>query len=305
MEKAIRDIQARLEAIEQDDTLYEDASFSGRQRALDAIEAIIPERVEGLRAVHGEREALLMLQGRAEAARNRLQAVNEGLFRRMREDIRSGALRGSALMGQLERYAGCSGASQGSAAGAYDCMDALVSGLFLAGGAPGEPKDPEPEMVSYQPTPARTIFQLVESASFEQRDTFYDLGSGLGQVVILVHLLSGITAKGVEVDPVYCTYARRCARDLNLQGVEFANADAREADVSDGTVFFLYTPFEGRMLQQVLERLEAQAKRRMIRVYTYGPCTFAVSRQGWLKPVSRKSPHVVRLAAFSSVGGNG
>jgi SAM-dependent methyltransferase len=160
-------------------------------------------------------------------------------------------------------------------------------------------------MVFYQPTPARIIFELVERAEFQKDGTFYDLGSGLGQVVILVNLLSGATAKGVEFDPAYCDYARRCAQELNLSKVDFVNADAREADYADGTAFFLYTPFEGKMLQEVLERLKGEAQRRRIQVYTYGPCTVQVSRQDWLKRVDQKAHHINELAVFRSVRGEG
>ena len=36
----------------------------------------------------------------------------------------------------------------------------------------------------------------------------------------------------------------------------------RQGDYADGTAFFLYTPFEGRMLQDVLERLKGEAQKR-------------------------------------------
>ena len=160
-------------------------------------------------------------------------------------------------------------------------------------------------MVFYQPTPGRIIFELVERAALQKQDTFYDLGSGLGQVVILVRLLSGARAKGIEFDPAYCEYARRCAQDLNLSGVDFVNVDAREANYDDGTVFFLYTPFEGKMLQEVLARLKGEARERTIGVYTYGPCTLEVSRQDWLKSVDESAYHVNSLAVFRSVRGDG
>ena len=127
---------------------------------------------------------------------------------------------------------------------------------------------------------------------------FYDIGSGLGQVSTLTHLLSGVQAKGVEVELAYCDYARRCARGLNLSQVEFINVDAREADYSDGTVFFLYTPFEGRMLERVLERLKHESRKRRIQLYTYGPCTRQVARQRWLERVDQNGNHVNRLAIF-------
>ena len=302
MARSIQEIQADLEALEQDDTLYEEPSFGRRLEALDAIEVSILACVEGLRAVHGQAEALVTLEARAETALRRLEAIDDRLFHRLREDIRSGILRGPALRHRLETYAGPGRGKRSQSGGSYDSLDALLSGVLLVKAVPVESTEREPEMVFYQPTPARIIFELVESASFQKHDTFYDLGSGLGQVVTLVHLLSGVTAKGVEVDPAYCEYARQCAQDLNLPGVGFVNADAREADVGDGTVFFLYTPFEGRILQHVLERLREEAETRTIGVYTYGPCTFEVSRQSWLRAVDRTAPHVDRLAAFRSVG---
>ena len=128
-------------------------------------------------------------------------------------------------------------------------------------------------MVSYQPSPARVILELVEKANLKPEDVFFDVGSGLGQVAILVALLSGARAKGVEFEPAYCDYARQCAKELNLSHVEFINMDASEMDYSDGTVFYIYTPFEGKLLDKLLEKLKGEAHKRMIWVYTYGPCT--------------------------------
>ena len=303
MDNVIREIQAALEAIERDGALYDEARFGSRLEALDAIEFAMLKRVEGLPAADSQAEALLSLQQRAESVRSQLEATDEKLFQRLRAGIRSGALRGAELRRQLEAYAGCNRGKRCQGGGAYDSLDALLAGTFLIGPAPRETTRRESEMVFYQPTPGRIIFELVERAGFQRHDIFYDLGSGLGQVVILVHLLSGVAAKGIEYDPAYCEYARRCAQDLNLSGVEFVQADAREADYRDGTAFFLYTPFEGRMLQQVLERLKSVAATRTIRVYTYGPCTFAVSLQGWLAPDQQEALGVERLAVFRSVSG--
>ena len=301
MEGAIREIQAALETIERDDALYGEAGFGGRLEALDAVEASIQVRVEGLLAAHGRAQELVALQQRAQTLKIRLEASDKVLFRRLRAGIRTGEVRGAELRRQLETYAGTGRGKRSQDGGAYDSLDALVGGVLLAEAAPGAAMEQESEMVFYQPTPARVIFELVERAGLQERDIFYDLGSGLGHVVILVSLLTGVTAKGIEVDPAYCEYARRCAQELNLTGVEFVHADARQADYGDGTVFFLYTPFEGRMLQQVLDRLGQEAGARRIAVYTYGPCTWQVSRQDWLEGVDQADHHVSKLAAFSSV----
>ena len=86
-----------------------------------------------------------------------------------------------------------------------------------------------------------------------------------------------------------------------MSEVEFINLDAREADYSDGTVFFMYTPFEGEMLQHVLEKLRRQTQNQRIRLGTYGPCTPQTSQQSWLQGVDQHSDRLYRLAVFESV----
>jgi len=138
------------------------------------------------------------------------------------------------------------------------------------------------DMVHYEPTPARVMLDLVDHCAFAPDDVFYDLGSGLGYVALTIHLLTGIKAKGVEFEPLFCAYAQNCARQLGLSAVEFINADAREADYSDGTLFYLFTPFKNLLLQTVLDRLKEVAQTKMIKIFTYGACTRPVARQSWL-----------------------
>jgi precorrin-6B methylase 2 len=166
---------------------------------------------------------------------------------------------------------------------------------------PAQTKDLKPEMVYYQKTPVRLVFELTGKCHFTQGDVFFDIGSGLGQVAILVNLLTGVKATGIEFEPAFCNYARDCAAELNLPGVTFSNTDARTANYSDGTVFFLYTPFTGEMLQEVLELLRTESIRRKIRVIIYGPCTPQVALQNWLRSDSSNDNNIHRLAFFSSI----
>jgi SAM-dependent methyltransferase len=175
----------------------------------------------------------------------------------------------------------------------YDALDAFVSGLLAGEEAPAETVTREAEMVYYQPTPARVVLRLIEWAKIGPEDVFFDLGAGLGQVCLLVRLLSGATTHGVEIEPAYVAYARACAARLGLDRADFAAIDARQADYSTGTVFFLYTPFTGHLLAVVLARLRAAAAGRAVRVGAYGPCTAALARQEWLRPLrgGRNDPH--------------
>lgn len=159
----------------------------------------------------------------------------------------------------------------------------------------------EPDMVGYHPTPVGILLDLVEQADFRTDDVFYDIGTGLGHVVILVHLLTGIHAQGVEIDPAYCQYAQRLVDELHLSVVEFFNADARYVDYTDGSMFFLYTPFKDALLHEVLQKIRHDTQGRNIQLYTLGPCTLQIAEQNWLHRLDQHADHVYELAIFQSV----
>jgi len=116
----------------------------------------------------------------------------------------------------------------------------------------------------------------------------------------LLNLLTGVTAKGVEFEPAFCKYAEDCVGELNLNKVEFINADARQANYSQGTIFFMYTPFNGEIMQEVLTALKQESLKRKIKIITYGPCTAEVGLQSWLNPANKKDDDMYKLAVFAS-----
>jgi hypothetical protein len=291
-----QEIESAIEIIEQDGALGKEENFVARVEALDFIEFHIMDRVEGLLLNDWDKD-LATLRQRAESLKNRLEKVNEKLFQRLRATIRAGSYTCEDLRRQFYNYAGC--ASEENESG-YDALDIFVNDLLRIDLALEETREKEPDMVFLQPTPARVVLELVEKVKLTEEDVFYDLGSGLGQVAILVGLLSGARAKGIEFEPAYCEYAQQCAARLNLSHVEFMNLDARNADYSDGTVFFMYTPFRGSMLQEVLERLRSESRKRAIKICTYGPCTPHVSNQDWLRCIGQPHNHEHELAVFRS-----
>lgn len=296
----IESLQSALETLDQP-ALYDQDHFQARAETIKTIDSEIIDQIDGLLAYPSQPRELRSLRQAAEQLQQRLHAVDERLFQHLRSLIRSGC-RGERLQHIIEQLVGAPVSEQSREAVGFDSLDRLVTGILDSDAFPEARLEPEPEMVLYQRTPARIVFELVRRAKLGPADCFYDLGSGMGHVTTLVHLLSGATARGVEFEPAFCEYARGRAAALGLTQVEFINADARRADYTAGNIFFMFTPFEGAMLLEVLGRLRERARRGPIRLATYGSCTAIVAQQEWLSAPTPAEPGSYRLAIFSSQG---
>lgn len=228
---------------------------------------------------------------RAEVLLDAMAAADDVLFAQVRDAIRAGEGR-AALSPWLD---------VGEPTGAhYDALDALIAGVFaLAEPVPDDPRPPA-DMVFYQPTPMRHIVDAVQRAALSPADHVLDLGSGLGHVPLLVHVLSGAAVSGVEREPAYVASAREAAVSLGLPEVSFTCADAREADISRANVFYLFTPFIGPVLRDVIARIEAEARTRPLRVVALGPCTRTFARQAWLHTDAPDPEAADRIVIFHS-----
>ena len=197
-----------------------------------------------------------------------------------RAQIQSGALRGAALRDRLLSIP-------------FFDRDAWTDELLGIESPPPDIRDLPRGSVPYLPCGIESILAMVLEVPLRPDDDFVDLGSGLGRVAILAHLLSGARARGVEIqEHLVRTAEARCV-ELGLP-VSFVRANA--ADVAlDGSSFFLYAPFNGEMLARVLRRLEDVARRRPIVV-----CAVNVELRGvnWLR---RRQTSSVALELYDSM----
>ncbi len=259
--KVIFEIQSYIEEMENDLSLYEEKNFDDRIDAIDFIGFPIIGQIEELLAKTAQPDKLLLLKHRAQKIKSELEGIDNSLFQKLQENIRKGGYTGKEFRKLVKKYVDFNLDDNGhQQEPGYDNLDIFINGLLSPlQSMPEQTKDLEPEMVFYQKTPARIVFELIEKCNLTKDDVFYDIGSGLGQVTLLVNLLTGTKAKGVEFEPAFCDYSRDCATKLNLSNITFINADARQADYSDGTIFFMYTPFNGGILQEVLEILRKES----------------------------------------------
>lgn len=122
--------------------------------------------------------------------------------------------------------------------------------------------------VPYFPSSVDVLLRLVERARVTSSDVFIDVGAGVGRAAVLVHLLTGASVIGIEVQSRLVCAAREMAERLALARVAYVEGDAatQPATLAMGTVFFLYCPFSGDRLTSVVGDLDALARTRPIRV---------------------------------------
>jgi Methyltransferase domain len=171
-----------------------------------------------------------------------LEFINSKLYQAIGRDIQRCA-GGRKLLEWMPDWPHSHDASNLTNCRGYDDLDELISGVLQFAEPSPEVTQLDSEMVAYQPTPARHIFDLISRTTLNERDFLIDLGSGLGHVTLMASICTSAHCAGIELEPSYVSSARNSARSLNLNNATFIQADAHTADFSGGTVFYLYTPF--------------------------------------------------------------
>lgn len=273
-----------LEQLKDDRSLLEPGRLRQRVDTLDELEAYLSDEA-GIGAA---------LRQRARAIYAEFETVNRRLYGDIRRSIRRGE-GGRRLMDWMPDW---NSAGNRTDREGYDYLDDLISGVLRLEEPSKEVARLESEMVAYQPTPARHIFDFVRRVGLTERDWLIDLGSGLGHVALVASICASARCTGTELEPSYIDSARKCAQSLKLNNVTFIQGDVRAADMSRGTAFYLYTPFTGGVLREVLNSLRREASQREIRIGTLGPCTRIVAEENWLSAVGVVEPE--RTAVFRS-----
>jgi len=292
----IQQVTRQVEAIENALDLSDAYDLCAREEALRALTFL-----HDLLNSDDANSQAVALDGRVTSLFRGLQEANERLFSDLRARIRSGSPAHQDLRRTFDAYTEYRPGSEHHLHLRYEPLDTLVDGILQVDVPLQETLPLEREMVHLEFSPASVILDLLDHVYLSSRDVFYDLGSGLGHVALLVSLLTDAQVRGVEREPAYYTFARDRIRSLCLSSVVFENVDARDACYDDGTLFYLFSPFVGGILQTVLDRLREQATRRIIRVCSYGSSTLDIHQERWLRPIHGDAGHDHALVVFESI----
>jgi len=288
-------LERDLAALERDSTLHSSDNLAARFEALKTLDFL----GEAYQIQAGQRLAASGLR-RVRALQGDLGELNQGLFRKLRSGIRSRTVTPGHLRSLLESNCRYRRGDTACMHWGAEAADALAAGLFRSDCVPQPWDGGDVEMIHYESTPVSAVLELVDRVPLTRCDRFVDIGSGLGQVVLLVHLLTGVEAAGLEVVPAYVERARDEAERLGVDGVTFSEGDARSADLCGGTVYFLFSPFRGQMLKTVLNRVRQEARTRRLTICSFGPCTEQIAGESWLTLQETGMNHEFRLAVFNS-----
>lgn len=289
-------LQRELDEVAHLAMLFDAHNFRARKEALDFVDVIANIHSDD----NGSNSERIRLQQQAKMLGKRLDAFNMSIAQDWRIRLKNEHPSPNELQTLLQPYTEYRPQEWGKPHYGYENLDFLLDAVLLPQPHPFASLQMGQGMVRYQPTPASVILELTERIEFTDKDVFYDLGSGLGKVTMLVHLLSGIRCLGVEYQPSFCAYAAERARDLNLNNIEYQNADARDVDYSDASVFFFFNPFGGAVFPAVLERLRLEAQKREIRLASYGSSSQPLAELFWLERIPPVNEDESALAVFRS-----
>jgi len=277
---AVTPLHALIEALEHDAGLRQPQSLHQRLDALDRLELLASAESDAGQAELGQR--LVRVQ-------EDFDALNAALYAQLRQDIRRGIL--PALLARCMADA----AREDVTGDGYDWRDELLDGVLQLPPPGTAITTLPPDMVAYQPTPARHILALLARTQLTMDDVLLDFGSGLGHVPLLTAICTGAAAIGIEREPAYVDCARAGAHALQLSNVQFHCQDARAADLAPATLLYLYTPFVGAVLRDMLEILRRHCAGRSIRIAALGPCVAALAAQDWLLAEGTPAPDRITL----------
>jgi len=115
--------------------------------------------------------------------------------------------------------------------------------------------------------------KVVRRLKLAETDVFFDLGCGMGRVLCIVARRRVHKCVGIELFDSLCLVAKRNAKHLRRRKapIEIICSDAATANLSGGTVYFMFNPFGQDTLTEVLSQIHAslQEEPRTIRIVYY------------------------------------
>lgn len=153
------------------------------------------------------------------------------------------------------------------------------------------------ESVVYLPTPYSICRAFFHATGPAKHDLVLDLGCGVGRLLLYGALTTEARFRGVEIVERRFRQGSQAATRLGLGQVEIIRGNVLDQDLEEVTVFYLFRPFSEATEAEVLTRLCALGRRRVITVGAYrlppallDPAVFEERGQGDLRIYRSRLP---------------
>lgn len=128
--------------------------------------------------------------------------------------------------------------------------------------------------IIYQPASVRPLIKLLGEITFPgNQNTFVDVGSGKGKVVLVAALFNFTRVVGIEFSKELCEIARRNVSIFKSRTdcktpMEIFHTDALEYNFyGDESIFYMANPFDGYVMEKFLSRLKEYVLRKSGRIF--------------------------------------
>ena len=143
-----------------------------------------------------------------------------------------------------------------------------------------------PDSCAYEPTPYHVLRAILRHVNSD--DTFVDLGCGKGRILWFIATRRRLKRiVGIEIAPELAQIARVNMAKCRLRTpVTVVEGDVSEADLSEGTVYYMSNPFGEKTLRTILEKIRnsLRAHPRSIRILYLTPLLAHVLDEAtWLR----------------------
>ena len=109
---------------------------------------------------------------------------------------------------------------------------------------------------------------VLNNIHFAEDDVFVDVGCGFGKVLSLLHSRCNIKIIGVEIDPIIADIARIRVKNMDNVVVVTGNILECKSVINEGTVFYLFNPFNSDVLDKFLTTVEKNCHKDVRVVYS-------------------------------------
>ena len=142
--------------------------------------------------------------------------------------------------------------------------------------------------LSYSTPDYYYIHKVLKILQPGSEDVVYDIGCGKGRFLCRAARLRVKKCVGIELLPELAEIASENANQLRgrVAPIEIRCIDAARADVSGGTIYFLFNPFGAETLATVLDNIHGSlvCQPRSVRIVYYNPaCANIVESAQWLR----------------------